>query len=204
MAQDKGAAYAETLTGFKWIANQAISRRAQGEEFVCGYEEALGYSLGPLVRDKDGVGAAVRFAEMARALKAQGTNLLERLDALAVAHGLSHAVNWSVTMPGAAGMEKIKGAMATLRAHPFARFDGQPVIRVEDLSTAETPADVLVFHTSAGARLTVRPSGTEPKIKMYFEMVARVSSSSELGAARERMEAEGLRVKAEVNQRLGL
>lgn len=204
MARDKGAAYAETLTGFKWIANQAIERREKGEEFVCGYEEALGYSLGPLVRDKDGVGAAVRFAEMARSLKAKGMNLLERLDELSVAHGLSQATNWSVTMPGASGMEKIKGAMASLRTEPLTSLDGKKVSRTEDLAASAIPSDVVVFHTEEGARLTVRPSGTEPKIKLYYEMVTRVASKNELAAARLRMEAEGERVRSEVNKRLGL
>lgn len=204
MAKDKGAAYGETLTGFKWIANQAMDRRPKGEEFVCGYEEALGYSVGPLVRDKDGVGAAVRFAEMARSLKAKGLTLLDRLDELSVAHGFSHATNWSVTMPGTTGMEKIKGAMASLRKEPLAALDGHAVTRSEDLATATVPADVVVFHTEDGARLTVRPSGTEPKIKLYYEMVARVSSAEELPAARQRLEEQGQRVKLEVNRRLGL
>ncbi len=199
MAKDKGAAYAETLTGFKWIANKAMERLSENEVFVCGYEEALGYSLGPLVRDKDGIGAAVRFAEMTRSLKAQGITLGQRLDALAVAHGLSHAVNWSVTMPGAAGMEKIKGAMASLRKEPIQSLDGEAVERFVDLSPG---ADVVVFHTKDGARLTVRPSGTEPKIKMYFEMVARVPHEKEIAPARARLEERGQRVKAEVNKRL--
>jgi phosphomannomutase len=203
MAKDKGAAYAETLTGFKWIANQAMDRRKNGEEFVCGYEEALGYSLGHLVRDKDGVGAAVRFAEMTRSLKAKGMNLLQRLDELSVAHGLSHATNWSVTMPGATGMEKIKGAMTSLRKEPIAALDGKKVVRSEDYSNAAVPSDVVVFHTEDGARLTVRPSGTEPKIKLYYEMVARVSSTGELAGARTQLEQQGERVKLEVSKRLG-
>ena len=201
MAKDKGAAYAEVLTGFKWIGNEAIKRRANGEEFVCGYEEALGYSVGPLVRDKDGIGAAVRFAEMTRSLKAKGVSLGQRLDELAVAHGMSHAVNWSVTMPGTTGMQKIKDAMASLRKEPIGALDSTKVSRFEDLHPG---ADVVVFHTDDGARLTVRPSGTEPKIKMYFEMVARVSTPAEITAARTKLDERGQRVRAEVNKRLGL
>ena len=201
MAKDKGASYAETLTGFKWIGNEAMKRRPSGEEFVCGYEEALGYSVGPLVRDKDGIGAAVRFAEMTRALKAKGMSIPQRLDELAVAHGMSHAVNWSVTMPGATGMVKIKDAMTSLRKEPIQALDGGKVARSEDLAPG---ADVVVFHTEDGARLTVRPSGTEPKIKMYFEMVARVQSAAEIKAAQARLEEKGQRVKSEINKRLGL
>jgi phosphomannomutase len=201
MARDKGAAYGETLTGFKWIANMAMERRAAGEEFVCGYEEALGYSLGPLVRDKDGIGAAVRFAEMARALKAKGTTVLQRLAELAVAHGASVAINWSVTLPGASGMERIKGIMASLRKEPITALDGEAVERREDLAPG---ADVVVCHTANGTRLTVRPSGTEPKIKLYCEMVARVTSTGELSAAKAKLEAKGARIKREVDTRLGL
>ncbi|MCC7074797.1 MAG: phospho-sugar mutase [Deltaproteobacteria bacterium] len=204
MARDKGAAYAETLTGFKWIANKAMERAAHGEHFVCGYEEALGYSVGPLVKDKDGIGAAVRFAELARALKAQGKTVLDRLDELFIAHGLSHAVNWSVTMPGATGMERIKASMAALRRDPPVALDGTAVARVDDLARGDHPADVVVLHTADGTRLTVRPSGTEPKIKMYCELVARVAARAELGPARERLEAAGQRIKAELNARLGL
>lgn len=201
MAKDKGAAYGETLTGFKWIANMAIDRRPHGEEFVCGYEEALGYSVGPLVRDKDGIGAAVRFAEMTRSLKAQGKTLLQRLDELSVAHGASVAVNWSVTMPGVTGMQKIKDAMASLRKEPLTALDGDSVSKFADLAPG---ADVVVFHTADGARLTVRPSGTEPKIKMYCEMVARVTSTSELAAAKAKLDEKGARIKAQVDKRLGL
>lgn len=204
MAKDKGAAYAETLTGFKWIANQAMERAARGEYFVCGYEEALGYSVGPLVKDKDGISAALHFAQLARALKAAGKTVLDRLDELFIAHGLSHAVNWSVTMPGVTGMERIKAAMAALRREPPAALDGTAVARVDDLARGDNPADVVVLHTADGTRLTVRPSGTEPKIKMYCELMARVAARSDIGPARDRLEAVGQRIKAELNRRLGL
>ncbi len=204
MASDLGAAYAETLTGFKWIANKAMERAPHGEHFVCGYEEALGYSVGPLVKDKDGISAALHFAQLARALKAQGKTVLDRLDELFVAHGLSHAVNWSVTMPGAVGMERIKAAMAALRREPPTALAGVVVARVDDLARADNPADVVVLHTADGTRLTVRPSGTEPKIKMYCELVARVAARAELAPARDRLEAAGQRIKAELNARLGL
>jgi phosphomannomutase len=178
-----------------------MDRRPQGEEFVCGYEEALGYSVGPLVRDKDGIGAAVRFAEMTRSLKAKGVTLLQRLDELSVAHGASVAVNWSVTMPGVTGMQKIKDAMASLRKEPMSELDGTKVERSEDLAPG---ADVVVFHTADGTRLTVRPSGTEPKIKMYCEMVARVANTGELTGAKAKLEEKGARIKTQVDKRLGL
>jgi phosphomannomutase len=104
-------------------------------------------------------------------------------------------------MPGQTGMAKIKDAMASLRKEPLGALDGAAVSRFEDLNPG---ADVVVFHTGDGARLTVRPSGTEPKIKMYFEMVAKVSSPNEIPAARAKLDDRGQRVRAEVNKRLGL
>jgi phosphomannomutase len=204
IAADTGAAYAETLTGFKWIANEAMRRAKDGEAFVCGYEEALGYSVGPLVRDKDGVSAAVRFAEMTRALKAKGQTILDRLDELSVRHGLSVAHNWSVTMPGATGMAQIRAAMASLRQEPIVALDGRRVVRSDDLAKAAIPADVVVFHTEDGARLTVRPSGTEPKIKLYLELVGRPASVRELPALRASLEERGKAIAKEVGARLGL
>ena len=92
IAGDRGVACRETLTGFKWIVRAALEAEAEGQAFVFGYEEALGYTVGPLVRDKDGIGAALRLAELARFLKGRGQTLLGRIDELLVAHGLLHPV----------------------------------------------------------------------------------------------------------------
>jgi phosphomannomutase len=107
-------------------------------------------------------------------------------------------------MPGASGMARIAGIMAQLRKAPLTTLQGSAVTQQVDLKTASIPADVLVFHTAKGARLTVRPSGTEPKIKMYLELMEKVSSTSELATARARLEAEAQAIKAEVNASLGL
>ena len=104
-------------------------------------------------------------------------------------------------MPDASGMEKIKAAMTSLRAAPLDTIGGSRVVRNDDLAPA---ADVVVFHADDGARLTVRPSGTEPKIKMYYEMVARVSSTSALASARQRLATQGEEVRNEIGARLGL
>jgi phosphomannomutase len=203
MAKDKGAAYEETLTGFKWIANKAMEKEKQGLAFVCGYEEAIGFSVGPLVRDKDGVGAAVRFAEMTRSLKAQGVSLEQRLDELAIAHGLSVATNWSITRPGASGIAEIKAAMTRLREKPATSLGGVNITKVDDLSRASIPSDVLVWFTDEGTRLTIRPSGTEPKIKMYCEMVGRPKDASAIAAARTALEAQGAAIRKEIDKLLG-
>jgi phosphomannomutase len=216
MAHDRGARYAETLTGFKWIADAAIRAERDGVAFVMGYEEALGYSVGSLVLDKDGIGAGLRLAEMTRHLKARGETLLDRLDAILVAHGLSHQVQWSAMLPGPEGRSRIDAAMAALRQNPPQRIGASPVIRALDaLAGQETlrgerrptglPAsNLLAFQSEDGARLTVRPSGTEPKIKFYLELVGRATKRDEVAAARERLDAEGRSLKSALMRELKL
>ena len=216
MAHDRGARYAETLTGFKWIADAGIRAEREGIAFVMGYEEALGYSVGPLVRDKDGIGAALRLAEMTRHLQARGATLLDRLDAILVAHGLSHQVQWSAMLPGPEGRKRIDAAMTALRQNPPRRIGASPVIRTLDaLLGQETlhgerrasglPAsDLLAFQSEDGARLTVRPSGTEPKIKFYLELVGRAAKREDVGPARERLDAEGRSLKGALMRELKL
>jgi phosphomannomutase len=216
MARDRGAVYAETLTGFKWIADAARKGEAAGQAFVFGYEEALGYTVGPLVQDKDGLGAAVRLADLARFLKRRGGSLLERIDEILVAHGMSHEAQWSVTLSDALGRKRIAAAMEALRADPPKSLGESPVQRVLDLSTGEerTPggatkplsyprSNVLVFYAEDGARLTVRPSGTEPKIKFYVELVAAVKTPADVAPARARLEVRCGEIKGALNQRLG-
>jgi phosphomannomutase len=216
MARDRGAVYAETLTGFKWIADAARKGEAAGQAFVFGYEEALGYTVGPLVRDKDGIGAAVRLADLARYLKGRGISLLARIDEILVAHGMSHEVQWSVTLSDALGKKRIAAAMEALRSDPPPALADSPVHRVLDLLSGEErsksgstkpllypPSNVLVFYAEDGARLTVRPSGTEPKIKFYVELVAAVKTAADVAPARVRLEARCFEIKAALNQRLG-
>jgi phosphomannomutase len=203
MARDRGVECRETLTGFKWIVEAALRGEREGLAFVFGYEEALGYTVGSLVRDKDGIGAAVRLAELARFLKTGGMTLLDRLEDLMVAHGLSHQVQWSVVLPGAEGRARIDAAMAQLRASPPGRIGRSPVVRVLDAQAGEERvrgerhpsglplSDVLTFQSEDGARLTVRPSGTEPKIKFYLELVGEAGDRAQVAPARARLEEEG-------------
>ncbi|HXK10507.1 MAG TPA: phospho-sugar mutase [Vicinamibacteria bacterium] len=216
MARDRGVACRETLTGFKWIADAALGAERDGLAFVFGYEEALGYTVGPLVRDKDGIGAALRLAELARFLKRSGRTLLGRLDDLLVAHGLSHQVQWSVVLPGAEGRVRIDAAMAGLRASPPQRIGGSPVVRVLDAEKGEERiggerrssglprSDVLAFQSEDGARLTVRPSGTEPKIKFYLELVGEAKERRDVAPVRARLEAEGQALRSALTRELHL
>jgi phosphomannomutase len=216
IARDRGIACRETLTGFKWIADAALRAEAEGFAFVFGYEEALGYTVGTLVRDKDGIGAALRLAEAARWLKASGRTLLGRLDELLVAHGLTRQVQWAVRLTGAEGRERIRCAMAELRAQPLAEIGASPVARVLDAAAGEERvhgesrasglprADVLAFEAEDGARLTVRPSGTEPKIKFYLELIGRAATAADVSSGRVRLEAEGQALRATLMRRLRL
>lgn len=213
IAADLGAAYDEVLTGFKWIANAAMDAEKEGKAFVAGYEEALGVSVGPLVRDKDGVSAALHVAELAAALRREGKTLWDRLDELSVAHGLSRAAQWSVVLPGSEGQARIAEAMRRLREEPPATLAGAKVVRQVDMAKSPAPgfeqsplppSDVLVFYDENGTRLTVRPSGTEPKIKMYLEAVARVSDVGELPKAREELDGRLAQIRTELMGRLGL
>jgi phosphomannomutase len=214
VAKNLGAHYGEVLTGFKWIANAAIDAKAKGISFVCGYEEALGVSVGPLVRDKDGVSAAVRVAELAASLRLEGRSLLDRLDELAVKHGVSVAEQWSVVLPGSEGSARIAEALGALRADPPAEVAGVAIERRVDMARdgdgdgwerGDLPAsNVLVFFDADGTRITVRPSGSEPKIKFYLEAAGRVSDVGALPAKREELRAQLKKARAELMERVGL
>ncbi|MEU3508754.1 phospho-sugar mutase [Streptomyces longwoodensis] len=182
IAGKAGLPFEETLTGFKWIA------RVDGLRY--GYEEALGYCVDPEgVRDKDGITAALLVTELASALKAEGRTLVDLLDDLAVEHGLHATDQLSVRVED---LSVIADAMRRLREHPPTELAGLPVTRAEDLErgTETLPPTDGLRYTLDGARVVVRPSGTEPKLKCYLEVVVPVDGHAALPAARE--EAAGL------------
>jgi phosphomannomutase len=173
-----GARYAETLTGFKWIARAGAGQ--PGSRFVFGYEEALGYQVGDVVRDKDGIGAALAVLRTVAARKVAGRSLIDRYDALETRHGV-HLT--SQLAPRVADPDEV---MRRLRAAPPAALAGQPVDGITDYADAQTglpPSDVLSYRLP-GARVVIRPSGTEPKIKAYLEIVEPVTGE-DLSAARQ-------------------
>jgi phosphomannomutase len=160
LAVKHGVGYAETLTGFKWISRAA-------PDLVYGYEEALGYAVAPaLVRDKDGISAALRVADLAAVLKANCSSLLTRLDELAAEYGRYATDQVSVRVEE---ISEIAEMMRRLRADPPTTLLGAQV-QVEDLLP---DADVVRWRWSGqpGGRVVVRPSGTEPKLKAYLEIV---------------------------------
>lgn len=185
IAADAGLGYATTLTGFKWIS------KVPGLRF--GYEEALGYCVDPAaVKDKDGITASLLMLEMVAALKAEGRGPQDVLDELARRFGLHATSQLSVRV---SDLALITEAMARLRAYPPASIGGRDVLDMVDLAAGADglpPTDGLRF-TLADARVIVRPSGTEPKLKCYLQVVvpvdgeiadARATAQSELDALR--------------------
>jgi phosphomannomutase len=193
IAAAAGARYAATLTGFKWIARAAGTY--PGSRFVFGYEEALGYAVGDTVRDKDGISAALALLDLAARCRSEGRALADAYDALEAAHGVHLTSQLSVDTAAPAQL------MARLRAAAPAELGGSAVTSVTDLTggTADLPsADVLIYQLD-GARVVVRPSGTEPRVKAYFEVVepafirtltqARQAAADRMGPLREAVAA---------------
>ena len=186
IAAHYGADYAETLTGFKWLANKALAYETTGGAFVMGYEEALGYSVGDVVRDKDGVSAALVFCDLAARCKAEGRGVIDRLAELYRTHGLYASLQRSVVLPGAEGAARIAATMRALRASPPTAIDGVAVDAVRDMVNGLgdlPPSNVLAFDLADGSRILARPSGTEPKVKFYFEIRAALGPHEPLAAA---------------------
>jgi phosphomannomutase len=187
MAEAEGVHYAETLTGFKWIVRAAFQR--PDLRFVFGYEEALGYCAGTMVRDKDGITAALLLAELVADL-AGGSGggsprtVHDRLDELAAEHGAHVTDQWSLRLPGPTGLARVAAVMSGLRQAPPAALDGRTITEVEDLLAGGPlpPSDVVILRLGR-ARVMVRPSGTEPKLKLYFEAVEPVRDG-DVGRAR--------------------
>jgi len=164
-----GAQYVQTLTGFKWIARAADLRA--GSRFAFGYEEALGYEVGDVVRDKDGISAALAILSLAAVARSVGESLLDAYNALEVAHGVH--LTGQLSLPCQATTE----VMARLRSAAPAELAGQPVSAITDYTGGrwELPSADMLAYQLTGARVVIRPSGTEPKIKAYLEVIQPVS-----------------------------
>jgi phosphomannomutase len=176
LARAAGVTYGESLTGFKWV----VRTPGPGKRFAFGYEEALGYCVGELVRDKDGVTAALLMAELAAQLRHSGSSVGHRLDELAVAYGAHVTRQRSIRVEGTGWLARVTAAMGAVRADPPAAVAGRAVLGVEDLAVPgrfPVTSDVIVW-TLDGARAIVRPSGTEPKLKCYAEAVVPVDQGT--------------------------
>jgi phosphomannomutase len=199
IAADLGVQYEETLTGFKWIANRAMALEKTGTEFVFGYEEALGYSVGDVVRDKDGISAAAVVAEIAAVLRGRRQTIQDALDAIARRWGAYASLQVSLTRKGIEGAAAIRAMMDRLRASPPARLLDDPVVSVADYERGVgslPPSNVLALHLASGARIIARPSGTEPKAKVYVDVAERVDPAEPVPAARARAAARASALSA--------
>ena len=201
IARELGARYAETLTGFKWIMNRALELEGAGEgSFAFGYEEALGYCAGRVVRDKDGLSAALVFADLAGWCRSRGLTPWEHLEGVQRRHGLYLSAQKSVVLPGRDGAEAIASLMEAFRAGAPAAIGGRAVAAELDYRegtarrggttrpTGLPPSNVLAYELADGSRVTLRPSGTEPKVKYYFEVREEPRPGEPLAASRERGE----------------
>ena len=188
IAAKYGCKLINVLTGFKYIGEQAGILEAKGEEnrFVFGFEESYGYLAGAYVRDKDAVVASMLICEMAAYYKSKGKNLLDVIKDLYAEHGMVFSSQNSFTFEGAAGMKKMQSIMDNLRALPPKKIGENSVIAISDYETSEKlelksgkktvidlPKSNVLFYDldDNGSNLIVRPSGTEPKIKVYITSV---------------------------------
>ncbi|MDX2525786.1 phospho-sugar mutase [Streptomyces europaeiscabiei] len=196
IAEKAGLPYEETLTGFKWIARV--------ENLRYGYEEALGYCVDPEgVRDKDGITAALLITELASQLKEEGRTLLDLLDDIAVEHGLHATDQLSVRVQD---LSLIARAMERLRERPPTALAGLAVTGAEDLTrgTDRLPPTDGLRYTLDGARVIVRPSGTEPKLKCYLEVVVPVADHAGLPAARTKAAGLLAGIKRDLSEAAGI
>jgi phosphomannomutase len=197
IAAAAGYKHEETLTGFKWIS------RVPG--LVYGYEEALGYCVAPeLVRDKDGISAAVLIAELAAAAKADGKTIFDTLDELYLQHGLHASDQLSIRV---ADLGLLDAMMNRLRVSPPESFGSSAVETFADLADGSEhlpPTDGLLYLTRDQTRVIIRPSGTEPKLKCYLEVLHPVESAAELPDARQAARLALDAVIGDVREALGL
>lgn len=173
LAEEYGFELRRCLTGFKYIGDiiTGLSDAGEVDRFIFGFEESYGYLSGDHVRDKDAVNASMLICQMAQYYKLQGKNLVQAMRALYEKHGFYHNKTVSLSYPGADGAAKMAGIMAGLRAEAPAEIAGAKVEAVVDYATCVNglpKADVIEFDLEGGNKAIVRPSGTEPKIKLYI------------------------------------
>ncbi|MDY4043545.1 MAG: phospho-sugar mutase [Marinifilaceae bacterium] len=202
IAEANGITCYDVYTGFKWIA--AVVREQGGEKFIGGGEESFGYMPGAFTRDKDGVSAASLMAEITAWLKVQGKTPFEYLKEIYAKYGFSQERMIYIVRKGLSGAEEIKAMMQRFRHDTPATIAGSPVILKKDYLTLEatdipsgikkhlpfeTTSDVLQFFLADGSKISVRPSGTEPKIKFYFEARAKMQQPDDFHQAQQEANA---------------
>ncbi|CAH7061887.1 Phosphoglucomutase [Vibrio chagasii] len=196
VANSHNATYFQTLTGFKWLANIGMQLEDEQNEFLFAYEEALGYTIGTQVRDKDGLSAIVVFAQLVEELKSQGRTVWDLLAQISFEHGVHTNAQRSIALdPDSPSIG------SKLRAAQPKTINGIAISVIEDLHSSlrfitggateaiDLPAsDVLIYHLEDGSRIIVRPSGTEPKVKVYYETVTKFEGTETYDDTRQRGE----------------
>ena len=203
IAERNGVTCFDVFTGFKWIA--AIMREKEGEmNYIGGGEESYGYLPETFVRDKDAVSTCTILAEIAAWAKDNGMSLYDLLRNIYLEYGFSKEKGISVTKQGKAGADEIKQMMADFSSNPPKEIAGSPVVLTKDYNTLiakdkngvesklvmPTTSDVLQFFTEDGSKISIRPSGTEPKIKFYVEVRGEMKSLADYDAANQRAESK--------------
>ncbi|MCS6160517.1 phospho-sugar mutase [Shewanella baltica] len=194
IAQGFGTQSFTTLTGFKWLMNVGIAKTSPEDQFLFAYEEALGYTVGSMVWDKDGLSALVAFAQLTAELVAKGQTIWDRLEQIYREHGFHLNAQVSIALK-----PDTPNIGAYLREHPPVKIGEHDVLSTDDLKALERrfadgsvekidlpPSDVLTYCLAGGARVIVRPSGTEPKIKCYYEVVETMVDTDTLASTQAR------------------
>ena len=197
IAEKNGVELFDTYTGFKWIAD-IIRKNEDTKTYIGGGEESYGFLAGDFVRDKDSVSACMIFAEIAAWAKDNGKTVYQLLQDIYIEYGYSKEEGISLVRKGKEGGEEIEAMMKNFRENPLTKIAGSDVILLKDYSSLKaidyvakeeltlsmpTTANVLQYMTEDGTKLSIRPSGTEPKIKFYIEVQSKVASREELKEA---------------------
>ena len=212
IAEDSGVKCYNVLTGFKWIA-EMIREKEGTENYIIGGEESFGMMIGDKVRDKDAVSAVALLCEMAAYEKEKGRSLFEKLLDLYVKHGFYLEDLISITKKGMDGQKQIAAMMDAFRNNPPKTIDGAPIAEFLDyekgvgknLSSGETwqiklpKSNVLQFVFANGDKISARPSGTEPKIKFYFSVNAKLNAAKDFDAVQAQLKGKLQRMIKEIN-----
>jgi len=212
IAQRNGVKCYNVLTGFKWIA-EMIREKEGKENYVIGGEESFGLMIGDKIRDKDAVSAVALLCEMAAYEKEKGRSLFEKLIDLYLEYGFYLEDLISITKKGMDGQKQIAAMMEDFRSNPPKIIDGSPVVQLLDyekrvgrnITTDETwqielpKSNVLQFVFANGDKISARPSGTEPKIKFYFSVNAKLESADEFDTMQQELQKKIQRIIKEMN-----
>jgi phosphoglucomutase len=215
IAKKYGVECHDCLTGFKWIADLMRQFEAQGKDFIYATEESYGHLIEPEVRDKDGISAAALTAEMTLYWRSKGMSLLDRLEELYKEFGYHEERGISKYFQGPEGMKIMAGIMQTYRTKQPIALGGIPVVSVKDIKTGlewETgsakktaimlpESDVLQWRLRDGTLVTVRPSGTEPKIKFYI--LCRTDAAAGLEKAKAQTKEKIQAIEADIRKVIG-